>query len=256
MFFILSKIVDFLFSPVNWCVFLFLVSFLTKKESLSKQLRLSSFGVLVFFSLPFIFQLALNLFSLVQVPKANKLKVYEAGIIMGGMLSFNDNNDHLVFNSNCNRLTSAVELYKKGIIKRIVISGGSGSLSYPNKREASLLKKFMIDYFAISDSVIFIENLSNNTYQNALYTKQLLKKINIENDDLILITSSLHQARSYLCFKKFGMRVFWFDFNLKKDQKKWFPSQSIIPNEETLFNWVPFLHELVGLLVYKTVGYV
>ena len=118
MFFILSKIVDFLFSPLNWCIFLFGISLCVKNEGLKKRFKYFSFGLLLFFSIPFILQLALNIFSLIKVPKANKHEIYEAGIVMGGMLSFNDSNNHLVFNSNCNRLTSAIELYKNGVIKK------------------------------------------------------------------------------------------------------------------------------------------
>ena len=255
MFFILSKLIDFLFSPLNWFFLLFSVSFFLKNERLKKRVKYISFGILLFFSIPVFFQFALNLFSFVQVPKANKSKVYEAGIVMGGMLSFNDSNEHLVFNSNCNRLTSALELYKRGVIKKIIISGGSGSVAYPSKREASLLKKFMVRYLSVPDSVIFIENKSDNTYQNALYTKKLLKKLNIDSKDLIVITSPLHQARSYLCFKKVGIQVVNYTFKVQQKQKKWMPSQSIIPSVETLMNWVAFLHELIGLLVYKLVGY-
>ncbi|NDF60204.1 MAG: YdcF family protein [Crocinitomicaceae bacterium] len=175
---------------------------------------------------------------------------------MGGMLSFNDSNDHLVFNSNSNRLTSAIELYKKGVIKRIIISGGSGSVAYPLKREASLLKKFMVNYLSIPDSVIFIENKSDNTHQNAVFTKKLLEQMKIVQQDLILITSPLHKVRAFLCFKKEGVNVVNYEFKVDQKQKKWLPTQSIVPSEEILINWVAFLHELVGLLVYKMVGYI
>jgi len=256
MFFILSKIVDFLFSPLNWCILLFGISFLVKNEHLKKRFKYFSFGLLVFFSVPFFLQLTLNFFSFIKVPKSTNSKIYEAGIVMGGMLSYNDSNEHLVFNSNCNRLTSAIELYKKGVIKRIIISGGSGSVAYPSKREASLLKKFMTNYLSIPDSVIFIENKSDNTHQNAIYTKNILRKLKIVNKELIVITSPLHQPRAYLCFKKVGVSVVNYEFKVEQKQKKWFPSQSIIPNEETLMNWVAFLHEAIGLLVYKFVGYI
>jgi uncharacterized SAM-binding protein YcdF (DUF218 family) len=256
MFFILSKIVDFLFSPLNWCILLFGLSLYVKNDRLKKRFKYFSFGLLLFFSIPFILQLAINIFSLIKVPKAKKHKIYEAGIVMGGMLSFNDSNNHLVFNSNCNRLTSAIELYKNGVIKNIIISGGSGSVAYPSKREASLLKKFMTTYLSIPDSVIFIENKSDNTHQNAMYTKNILNKLKIKNKELIVITSPLHQPRAYLCFKKAGVNVVNYEFKVEQKQKRWFPSQSIIPNEETLMNWVAFLHEVIGLLVYKLVGYI
>jgi uncharacterized SAM-binding protein YcdF (DUF218 family) len=256
MFFIFSKILDFLVSPLNWCFLLVVLTFFLKNERLKKRFKLSAFLVLLFFTIPVFFQFGVHLFSFVDIPKANKYKAYEAGIVMGGMLAFNDSNDHLVFNSNCNRLTSALELYKKGVIKRIIISGGSGSVAYPSKREASLLKKFMVNYLSIPDSVIFIENKSDNTRQNAIFTKKLLKILSISKKDLILITSPLHKPRAFLCFKKVGISVVNYEFKVEQKQKKWMPTQTIIPNEETLMNWVSFLHELVGLLVYKLVGYI
>ena len=48
-----------------------------------------------------------------------ELKVYDAGIVLGGILSYDQQFDRIQFYRSSDRLFQAVELYKKGFIKKI-----------------------------------------------------------------------------------------------------------------------------------------
>lgn len=255
MFFILSKILDFLISPLTWIVLIIIISFLIKKEPTKKKLQLSGFILLLFFSSPMVY----NICSLVipTVPFNKKMdKSYASGIVLGGMISYDESSDNIFFNSNVNRITQAIELYKKGVIMRIIISGGSGSITYPEKREAALLKKYIIRYFSIPDSVVSIENKSNNTFENAFLTKKLLKELKLEKEKHLLITSALHQYRAYNCFKKQGIKTIYYKKIRRNNREKSLPKNTFLPQAETLLSWDNLFHELIGISFYKLMDYV
>ena len=57
----------------------------------------------------------------------------------------------------------------------------------------------------IASSRLLFERKSKNTWQNASYTKALLKSRRREN--WLLVTSAYHMARSVGCFRKAGINV-------------------------------------------------
>jgi uncharacterized SAM-binding protein YcdF (DUF218 family) len=154
-------------------------------------------------------------------------------------------------------MTQTVELYKQGIIKNIFITGGSGSILYPEKREASLLKKYMVTYFHIPEKDIQIENNSNNTHENALFSKPILDSLGWINKQFIMITSPLHQYRAQACFRKQNIKTYIYNRIAQKNTwEKALPRNVFLPQAEILLEWNNFLHELIGIITYKIVGYI
>ena len=257
MFFYLSKILDFLISPMTWIVVLLAISVFTKNAQRKRKTLIVSFVCLLFFSNPLILSLFGNLIpSCENVVSDKKNKHFDVGIIMGGMISYDVSKGKILFNSNVNRMTQTVELYKQGIIQNIFITGGSGSILYPEKREASLLKKYIVNYFHIPEKDIQIENKSNNTHENALFSKPILDSLGWTNKQLIMITSPLHQYRAQACFAKQGIKTYLYNRIAQKNTwEKVLPRNVFLPQAEVLLNWDNFLHELVGIVCYKIAGY-
>lgn len=85
----------------------------------------------------------------------------------------------------------------------LIFSGGITEIAVPESEA-------MASYFHLLDSTksktIYTERDSLNTHQNALYTKELLEKLQLEKD-VILITSSYHMLRSSLVFNHLGFKV-------------------------------------------------
>lgn len=120
----------------------------------------------------------------------NKYYKYKVGIVLGGLLMIP------------NRCRKAIELYNTRKINYILLSGGIG---YFNKNrqysEARLMYNYLVNN-GIDSKKIILEEYSRNTYQNALYCKNILwSKFNITKDKFFLITSDSHMMRSYLLFK-------------------------------------------------------
>ena len=138
MFFLFSKILSFLIDPLFWVVILFFLSIILRTKLIKKRFFILGFIILLIFSNAFIYNLVNDLW-LVKFEKTKKNHDY--GIILGGMIDLESEHDNIIFLNNNDRLLNAIELFSKGFIKKILITGASGSLTSKMK-EAEILKLF------------------------------------------------------------------------------------------------------------------
>ena len=172
---------------------------------------------------------------------------------MGGMINLRSDENNILFSNNNDRLLNTLDLFSKGIIKKILISGASGSLTSELK-EAQILRKYLIK-IGIPDTCVLAENSSKNTYENAIYSEKLLNKIH-PNQEIrcLIITSDYHMRRSLACFKKTKLNV---DPFVKKSKLEHFDLEwIIIPQSSTLFSWKVLFHEIAGYYTYKIFNYI
>ena len=169
-------------------------------------------------------------------------------IVLGG--SFNSGleskeRNEVSLNSSAERLTKALEIYKKNPRILILFSGFSSEITPKGWNESDMAKKFFLDQGVKIDNLIF-ENKSRNTFENIKYSKDII--VNYKGT-WGLITSASHMPRSFFSFKKQGLilepisvdyktgtsRIFWINFNLLSG----------------LTNWNIIFHELIGIAYYK-----
>lgn len=253
MFFFLSKIFAFLTIPLIWIFFVLLYSFFTKNVKRRKKGLAISILLLYLFSNSFLFEEVVRQWE-VPAKTHNELNEYKVGIILGGMITYDKNFDRIQFYRGADRALQAIDLYKKGIIKKLFISGGSGSLAQPDMKESVLLKKYFLT-IGIPEQDILIESESKNTRENALFTKMELEKAGIAENAFLLITSALHMKRAQACFKKADMNVETYSTDRYSGTRKFQPDHLLLPNAETLFNWNAFMHEWIGYGIYRLAGY-
>ena len=151
------------------------------------------------------------------------------------------------------RLLQAVQLYKKGKIKKIVFTGGSGSLTYPEMKEGLYIRNFLL-LLGIPKEDFFIESESNNTHENATFTKPVLDK-EFPQGKFLLITSAYHMRRSLGCFKKAGIVCTPYSTDRYAGERKMAFDFFLIPNSDAMEVWQAALHEMSGYLIYKAAGY-
>jgi len=179
---------------------------------------------------------------------------YTAGVLLcGDIASYDKSADRIIFRSGADRLLQIIELYKQGKIKKIIISGGSGHLIYKDRTEAAFIKKYITSIGIDADDVFF-ESRSRNTIENARYTSALLKEIRV-NDTVLLITSSLHMKRASGCFKKQGVLVKEYPTSKITGDRLHNFDHLFIPSVLTLKNWDLVIHEIIGFISYKMMGY-
>jgi uncharacterized SAM-binding protein YcdF (DUF218 family) len=120
----------------------------------------------------------------------------DAGVVLGAAV-WGGNRPSPVLRE---RINKGFELYKSGIIKYIVLTGGGapGEMTEAEVAKNELIKK------GVDDKFIFIENKSNSTLEQITYINQnLYKKNNWRN--IILITDNFHLMRSSQICKFFGI---------------------------------------------------
>ena len=244
MFFILSKILSFLIKPTFWILLLIISSIIFKSKR--KRLLYISLFVFWFFGNGYIVDVAYRMWEGDAISVSELKNPYRYGIVLGGFSGYDDKKDRIEFNDCGDRLSYAIQLYNKGIIKKILVSGGNGQLISEGYLEADWSKKFLLEV-GIPKEDILIENKSRNTYENAKYTSKLLGD-NTEN--LLLITSAWHMKRSNFCFRKFNLNCDKFPTDYTMKDKEFNLTYLILPTARTYERWEILIKEWVGLVVY------
>jgi uncharacterized SAM-binding protein YcdF (DUF218 family) len=151
--------------------------------------------------------------------------------------------------SGADRLTEALRLYHDKKIQKILITGGAASLSYPDHHEGRETKKLMQALGVDTDHLI-LEDKAKNTHENAKLSRERLSG---QEEDILLITSAYHMRRAWACFQKEGLEVtpYPVDYRYRADRgwRDWLPSV------DALDQWETIIKEMVGLVVYRLMGY-
>jgi uncharacterized SAM-binding protein YcdF (DUF218 family) len=257
MFFVLSKILGYFLSPLFWILALLIIAFFIKKRKLlARRLFLISIIMFLFFSNRFISDEFMRRWEIEYTDTAKLASSYDVGIVLGGgIVTY----DHLykrnIFRMSSDRFLQALELYKTGRIKKMLFTGGPGNLIYKDQYEASFIKNYLIN-IGVPDSVILVDSLSDNTHQNAIYSKNILAKYYPNGGKYLLITSAKHMRRSLACYKKEGFDVDVYPTNKISGRRHYNIEYLFIPQLDSFQCWSDYLHEVVGYLTYKIMGYV
>lgn len=255
MFFIISKVLAFLLTPLTWVLGIFLLALLTKREKRRKRLLLIGILCIWFFGNGFIADEFMRLHE--PSPKLmGELKgPYDAGIVLGGgMISNDTRNGIATFRHNTDRILQAVDLYKKGIIRKIMISGGAGQLTYRNMLEAPLLRDYLIT-IGIPKQDILLDSLSDNTHENAVNTAKILND-SLPGGSFLLITSASHMARAAGCFRKAGLKIDTYPVDFNSGPRRWTFYHMVVPQTDAFVLWNEMIHEWTGYLIYAITGYI
>jgi uncharacterized SAM-binding protein YcdF (DUF218 family) len=172
-------------------------------------------------------------------------------IILGGSFDLeleSKERNEVLLNSAAERLTKALEIYKKNPRLLILFSGASNKVKPIGWSESDMAKKFFLEQGVRLDNLIF-ENKSRNTFENISYSKDIIKN---NKGTWGLITSAYHIPRSYFAFKKQGLvlepisvdyrtgtsSIFWINFDIRKG----------------LENWRLLFREIAGVSYFKITG--
>jgi uncharacterized SAM-binding protein YcdF (DUF218 family) len=253
--FYIAKVANYLLEPLYiLSFFLVILIFLLLFTNFKKLTIFSAKFLLILFL--FFGYIPLSNFLLNKIEdfiKPSKYPVQQLTgvIILGGSFDLeleSKERNEVLLNSAAERLTKALEIYKKNPRLLILFSGASNKVKPIGWSESDMAKKFFLEQGVRVDNLIF-ENQSRNTFENISYSKDIIKN---NKGTWGLITSASHMPRSYFGFKKQGLilepiiadyrtgtsSIFWINFDIKKG----------------LENWNIILHEVVGIFYYKITG--
>jgi len=254
MFFYLSKVLAFILSPLVWVFALFLFSFKTKAEGRAKKMRIAALVVLYLCCNSFLVDECFRAWEPVTPDYDLMSTRYQGAIVLGGIGDIDLRLQKINFSTSGDRLFQTLPLYYKGRIQKIIFTGGSGSIEFPEKREAIFVKKYL-ESIHVPDSSIVIESNSKNTYENAVFTKKILDSLDLKGP-FLLVTSAYHMPRSMAVFKKAGYKNLTpYITNRASGKRRFTPDHLFIPNPDALFALQFLIHEWLGYAVYKIKGY-
>jgi uncharacterized SAM-binding protein YcdF (DUF218 family) len=254
VFFVLSKTLNYLtMIMVLITLFFFLAAFL-KNPKWRKRSFWIAFGMFLFFSNDFIANEAMRAWELEATPMNKMTKKYELGIVLTGVTSgYREPADRVYFQKGADRLFHTVQLYKAGVVRKLLISGGSGKLVNVQIQEADELKKAAL-LMGVPEEDIILENQSRNTAESAQEVKNILGPT--KASDCLLITSAFHMRRSRACFVKAGIPMDTFTTDFYSHPRNFYPDSLIVPSIEAIILWQKLIKEWVGMVAYKAAGYI
>jgi uncharacterized SAM-binding protein YcdF (DUF218 family) len=240
-----SIIISFFLSPFNWVIILVIAGYLFRSRVRKKSCGIIALCIFLLFSNKWL----LNWYAQKWQPAPaliSKSEVYSCGIVPGGFAS-PDADGNGYFNATADRFIQAEKLYKLGAVKHILISGGNGKSDDKNFREGAWAKT-QLSLMGIPDSVIFAEDRSNDTFDNATYTKEILDSLQLR-PPYLLITSASHVPRATLIFKNAGITTVAFPCNYIEGRSR-FSLSWFLPQPSVLLDWDTYLKEAAGYLWY------
>jgi len=255
MFFIFSKMMSFLLVPLN----LLLISFFLF-TLISWRLKTRSYRLLVLFGLIW-FVLLYKPIPEFLVKSLEDKYFYEDGkfntvkgiLVLGGGTGSGkialDRND-LSLGGGSERLIKAFEFIQNVPEGKVIFTGMSGQLMFEGLTETEITKK-ILNALKIDISNVYFEEKSRNTFQNAIFSKEIINTLDIETWGIVSSASHMHRAistfRKNLPEKKFeplpvdfqtGNSLYLYPGNMNS----------------SLSLWHIYIHETIGFLVYKITG--
>ena len=257
MFFILSKLLYFLLQPLNWLIGLPIFAILTKNVRKKRRILRGCFLLLVVITNPFLSNRVFHAWETAARPMSTLRDTFDVGIVLGGYTKGGNyaDSERLQFSAAGNRLTDGLQLYKRGIVRKLLITGGDGKLYGDLHPEAEKVKDYLVD-IGVKPEDILVEDQSRNTHENALFSKQLLDKQGFTGEKILVITSALHIPRAIRCFKKVGLNTEPYPTHFIAERLTIEPQSWLIPNPDLIKHWEGFLKEWIGFVVYQLQGYI
>lgn len=177
---------------------------------------------------------------------------YEYGIVLTGVTLQKSPDDRVFFQKGADRATHTLQLYKKGVLKNILITGGKPGIVEYGESEAEILRRFFIMAGVPTENIV-LENKAKNTFENAQLTAELLKKKSVNTENLLLITSAFHMKRSEGCFRKAGLKFDTFPVDYYTQEPK-MKDLFLMPDIQNFANFSLLIHEVLGYIVYQITG--
>lgn len=205
MFFLFSKLLQYLLSPAVWLVGLLLAALLARSVRARRGWLRAAALLTAVGTNGALANEALRAWELPPVPIA-QIGPHDAAVLLTGISIPNRSpHDRVYLGSGADRLTHALWLYRAGRVRCIIVSGGSGSVLGAAQTEARDLAT-LLRLAGVPTAGILLEERSRNTHENALYTRQLLAA-HPTIHSLVLVTAAFHQRRALGCFRRAGLAV-------------------------------------------------
>jgi uncharacterized SAM-binding protein YcdF (DUF218 family) len=263
MFVFLSKFLSQFIQPLGLSFLLVVGALLLRKRQRARTLLLIA-AVLVLFlagnrwvSLSLARSLEWRYLPSAEIPSA------EVIVVLGGATSPAEPPRPMVeVNGAGDRVLYAAKLYQDGKAPAVLVSGGV--ISFLGQRSTTPAQDMfeLLQLMGVPAGDIWLQSKSQNTYEDALYSAEILREKGIRR--ILLVTSALHMPRSVALFEAQGLEVVPLPADFAVTQAGWeelgrgglaaFLTR-LLPSASSLSLTTNALHEYYGLLAYWVQGW-
>lgn len=206
--------------------------------------------LLLFFTNPLVIRTLLNAYEMDPVQLAPSQK-FEAGILLGGLVSYSAIDNKGYFNSSADRFVQTALLYKKGHIRNIIVAAGYNSFVAKNYfNEAGYIKEKLVQ-LGIPAQRIYTDTQSRNTAENAFFAKQITDSTGF-GGPYLLISSAMHLPRAVVAFRQAGLNVTPYPcYFIAHGGINNILDDCLLPSSHALSDWNNLIKELLGQAAYR-----
>ena len=255
MFFIASKIFWFVAEPVSLAIVVGVLGILLGFTRFARAGRALMAGAIIALAAGLLTPLGALLLGPLEerFPRPPGDIPPPAGIIvLGGALDTekSEARGEVYFSPDAARMIAGIELARRYPTARLVFTGGSAGLLGERPPEAISARKLWLSLGVPAERMTF-EAKSRNTWENALFTRDLVKPK--PGETWLLVTSAWHMPRSVGIFRHLGFDVIPYPVAYRT-----FGDERDFLQPTQMFDKVLMLdysvREWVGLLAYRLAG--
>lgn len=261
MFLFLSKLIPVIIFPVGLAALLLLAAAWLKKSRWQKHLLWAGVLLLWFFGNDRVAAVLVRSLEWQYLPQETYPQADAIVILGGGTLPIEYPRSTVELNFAGDRMLYGARLYREGYAPVVVVTGGHLPWTDTYRSPADDMLDLLV-FMGVPEKDVILEGQSVNTYENALFTRELLSGTGIE--EIILVTSAMHMPRSVPLFEAQGFTVIPAptDYNVtaspdKKPLSETWPDLlfRLFPNAFALHDSSLALKEYVGIAVYSLRGW-
>jgi uncharacterized SAM-binding protein YcdF (DUF218 family) len=255
LFYVLSKLLDVLVSPLTWGIGLAAAGMAWRRPRPGRYRRRRALGaagllVLVVFALEPVSNGMLYRLEHTTTSTMRPDVVYDAIALLGGVSDERVVAEHggPAYNENVERLVVTHRLLAEGRAKLVIISGGPMEPKLAPYNEARVLGE-QLRAWGIAPAQIVLEERARNTRENALFIRDIVRERGLA--EVLVVTSAFHMRRAVECFAAVDMKV----DTLAVDYRAHRGPSSLLPRATFLSESTMTIRETFGLYVYRARGY-
>ena len=263
MFVYLSKLLPLFIYPLGLgCILLIVVLASEKHKKLRRGLLITALLVLWLGSNRWVSYALARSLEWRNLPPETTPQAEVIVVLGGGTESADYPRPMTEINSAGDRVLYASELYHAGAAPLILVSGGN--LEFSSARGTTPAEEMteLLLLTGVPETAIWPQTHSQNTYEDAFYSAQMLKEKEIT--EVILVTSAMHMPRAKALFENQGISVIAAPTDYTVTQQNWdsvfHPTLgegliNLLPNSGALGLTTNVLKEYLGMLIYSLRGW-
>ncbi len=263
MFVFLSKLLPLFAYPVGFSSLLLLLAVIfNRRRRLRNGLTIAALGILWLFGNRWVDLALTRSLEWQYLPSPGAPQAEAIVVLGGGTYPAQYPRPTTEMSGAGDRVYYAAYLYREGRAPYVLLSGGT--IEWMGNTESTPAAEMaeIITFMGVPQSALWLEDTSQNTHEDAVFSAQMLKEKGVHR--ILLVTSAIHMPRALAVFKKQGLEVIPAPTDFKVTQAAWdgllygsLESKiiNLFPDASDLGSVTNALKEYIGLWVYRWMGW-